>query len=82
MSITSTLNGNPSKLVADYFPLTVLESNYVCSLISFDTYHSMPNIDFNLFHSCNHIIEIRVGSCDFPSIYEVSFADVLYVPSI
>lgn len=73
MSITLALNGNTSKLVADYFPPIVLESNYVCGLISFDTYHSIPNIDYenNLFHIGNHIIEIPVGSYEFSNLADL-----------
>lgn len=72
MSITITLNGNTSKLVVDYFPPIVLEPNYVCGLISFDTYHSIPNVDKenNLFHIGNHVIEIPVGSYEFSDIAE------------
>ena len=48
----------------------MLESNYVCGLICFDTYHSISNIDYEhkLCHIGNHIIEILenyVGSYVF-----------------
>lgn len=70
MSITLTLNGYTSELVAHYFPPIILDSNYVCGLISFDTYHSIPNVDQenNLFHIGNHVIEIPIGSYEFSDI--------------
>jgi len=45
MSITLTLTGNTSVLVADYFPPIELDQNYQCALISLDTYNSIPNVD-------------------------------------
>lgn len=73
MSITLTLNGDSSHLVANYFPPIELNENYVCGLISFDTYHSIPNVDVenNLFHIGNHEIEIPVGSYELTDIAEL-----------
>lgn len=73
MSITLTLNGFSSPLIANYFPPIVLDQNYVCGLISFDTYHSIPNVDIenNLFHIGNHVIEIPVGSYEFSDISDL-----------
>lgn len=73
MSITLTLNGDSSYLVADYFPSIELNGNYVCGLISFDTYHSIPNVDVenNLFHIADHVIEVPVGSYELSDISEV-----------
>lgn len=70
MSITLTLNGFSSPLIANYFPPITLKENYVCGLISFDTYHSIPNVDIenNLFHIGDHVIEIPVGSYEFSDI--------------
>ncbi|KAI8127368.1 hypothetical protein CVS40_3162 [Lucilia cuprina] len=73
MSITLTLNGESSLLVANYFPPIQLNDNYVCGLISFDTYHSIPNVDIenNLFHIGNYEIEIPVGSYEFSDIVDL-----------
>lgn len=73
MSITLTLNGDTSLLVANYFPPIELDQNYVCGLISFDTYHSIPNVDVenNLFHIGNHEIVIPVGSYEFSDIADL-----------
>lgn len=73
MSITLTINGNSSILSANYFPPIQLNENYVCGLISFDTYHSIPNVDIenNLFHIGNHEIEIPVGSYEFSDITDL-----------
>lgn len=72
MSITLTLNGESSLLTANYFPPIELDQNYVCGLISFDTYHSIPNVDItnNLFHIGNHVIEVPVGSYELSDISE------------
>ena len=70
ISIRLTFNRNTPKLAADYFPLIVLESDYFWGLVSFDTYRSIPNIDFenNLFHIGNRIIQITVGSYEFSNL--------------
>lgn len=70
MSVTLTLNGDSSLLIANYFPPIELDQNYVCGLISLDTYHSIPNVDVqnNLFHIGNYEIEIPVGSYEFADI--------------
>lgn len=72
MSITLTLNGGSSLLSANYFPPIQLNENYVCGLISFDTYHSIPNVDVenNLFHIGEHEIEVPVGSYELADIAE------------
>lgn len=46
-SFTITLNGNNSNLQASYFPPIELDkqSDYVCGLIDFQTFNSIPNID-------------------------------------
>ena len=70
MSITLTINGNSSLLVAKYFPSIDLKQDYVWGLISFDTYNSIPNIDVenNLFHIGDNIINIPVGSYELADI--------------
>lgn len=52
-SLTLTLSGNLSQLQADYFPSIDLSGgDYVCGLIDFQTFNSIPNVDEtnNLFH--------------------------------
>lgn len=52
-SITLTLTGNSSQLQADYFPSIDLSGgDYVCGLIDFQTFNSIPNVDEtnNAFH--------------------------------
>lgn len=52
-SITLTLTGNTSQLQADYFPsIDLNDGNYVCGLIDFQTFNSIPNVDEsnNLFY--------------------------------
>lgn len=52
-SITLTLNGNSSHLHAEYFPaIDLSDGNYVCGLIDFQTFNSIPNVDEtnNLFY--------------------------------
>lgn len=48
-SFTLTLSGNTSSLTANYFPPIELDpnSNYVCCLVDFQTYNSIPNISIN-----------------------------------
>ena len=52
MTIMLTLNGNTFVLVANYLPRIQLKESYLCGLISFDTYHSIPNVyvENNIFH--------------------------------
>lgn len=68
MSITLTLNGDSSVLTADYFPPLELNGKYVCGLIDFQTYNSIPNIDEenNLFYIADKTFKIPEGS------YEIS----------
>lgn len=45
-SITLTLSGNSSHLHTEYFPaIDLSDGNYVCGLIDFQTFNSIPNID-------------------------------------
>lgn len=70
MSLTLSLTGNSSVLSAEYFPPLELSGNYVCGLIDFQTYNSIPNVDTdnNLFHIGDIIIEIPVGSYELEDI--------------
>lgn len=52
-SLTLTLSGNSSSLTAEYFPPIELDdSDYVCGLVDFQTYNTIPNVDNlnNFFH--------------------------------
>lgn len=52
-SITLTLSGNSSQLQAVYFPaIDLSDGQYVCGLIDFQTFNSIPNVDEtnNLFY--------------------------------
>lgn len=52
-SITVTLTGASSRLQADYFPeIDLSDGEYVCGLIDFQTFNSIPNVDKtnNLFY--------------------------------
>lgn len=45
-SITLTLTGNTSELQAEYFPsIDLSDGEYVCGLVNFQTFHSIPNVD-------------------------------------
>lgn len=45
-SLTLMLSGNSSNLTAEYFPPIELDrGDYVCGLVDFQTYNSIPNID-------------------------------------
>lgn len=52
-SLTLTLSGNSSCLTTDYYPPIELDDGeYVCGLIDFQTYNTIPNVDIsnNCFH--------------------------------
>jgi len=73
MSITLTLNGNTSVLLADYFPPIELDQNYQYDLISLDTYNSIPSVDVenNQFHIGKHEIKIPEGSYEISDLSEL-----------
>ncbi len=77
MSATLTLSGNTSILTTEYFPPLELSStcDYVCGLVDFQTYNSIPNVDVtnNLFHIGDEIIEIPVGSYEIDDIYQIIY---------
>lgn len=72
MSITLTLSGNSSDLLASYFPPIELNGEYECALIDFHSYNSIPNVDNynNLFHIGNEIINIPIGSYELKDIVD------------
>lgn len=52
-SITLTLSSDSSQLCAEYFPpIDISDGNYVCGLIDFQTFNTIPNVDEtnNLFY--------------------------------
>lgn len=45
-SITLTLSGNSSQLQSQYFPpIDLSDGQYVCGLVDFQTYNSIPNVN-------------------------------------
>ena len=72
MSLTLTLTGSSSELKATYFPPLELHTQYVLGLVDFNTYNSIPNVDYsnNLFHIGAHIIEVPIGSYEISDIIE------------
>lgn len=70
MSLTLTLTGNSSVLTTEYFPPLDLVEDYVCGLVDFQTYNSIPNVDINnnLFHVGDTIVKIPVGSYEIDDI--------------
>lgn len=73
MVLTITLSGNKSTLTAEYFPPIELSRNfeYVCGLVDFQTYNSIPNVDEanNLFHIGDEIIRFPTGSYEIVNIF-------------
>lgn len=72
MSISLALSGNTSVLTANYFPPIALSGEYECCLIDFHSYNSIPNVDLdnNLFHIGDKIIEVPVGSYELQDIVD------------
>lgn len=70
MAMTLTLSGRTSQLSAEYFPPLDLDKVYVCGMIDFQTYNSIPNVDErnNVFHIGEHAIEIPEGSYEIENI--------------
>jgi len=69
MSLTLTLSGNSSILTADYFPpIDLSQESYVCGLVDFQTYNSIPNVDID-----NNIFPFGITSIKTPTgSYEIS----------
>lgn len=79
MSRTFTLTGRNSILCSNYSPPIELGDNdYECSLIDFQSYNSIPNVDEdnNLFHIGNDTIEIPIGSYELQDIAD--FLETVY----
>ena len=72
MAVTLSVTGTESILTVEYFPPINLATDYVCGLINFQTFNSIPNIDQknNLLHFGNLIIKIPVGSYEIDDINE------------
>lgn len=71
-SLTLTLSGNQSILKTEYFPPIELGNGvYVCGLIDFQTFNSIPNI--NRFNNQFHYIENNIGS--HPTSVEITKSD-------
>lgn len=79
MAMTLTLSGRTSLLSAEYFPPLNLDKDYVCGLIDFHTYNSIPNVDANnnLFHVGEYEIEIPIGSYEIDAIAEYISEELL-----
>lgn len=79
MSITLTISGTSSVLTVEYFPPIYLDEDYVCGLIDFHSYNSIPNIDEhnNLFHTGEHEIEIPVGTYEIEDIQDYISRELL-----
>jgi len=86
MTITLTLSGNSSILTTEYFPPIELQDQceYVCGLVDFQTYNSIPNVDItnNLFHIGNEIIEIPIGSYEIDDIANYIRSELLRSKSL
>lgn len=68
-SLTLTLSGNQSILKVEYFPPIELGNGvYVCGLIDFQTFNSIPNI--NRFNNQFHYIENNIDS--YPTSVEIT----------
>ena len=72
MSLTLTLTGNTSDLIVEYFPPIDLSTDYICGLIDFQTYNSIPNIDQrnNLLHLGDLIVNTPDGLYEIDDINE------------
>lgn len=70
MAFTLTLTGDKSILTTDYFPTIDLDTEYVCGLIDFQTYNSIPNVDSsnNLLHIGDKVITLPEGSYEIEDI--------------
>lgn len=71
MSLTLTLSGSSSILTSEYFPPIELPQDYVCGLVDFQTYNSIPNVEENknnLFHIGDEIFMLSTGSYEIDDI--------------
>jgi hypothetical protein len=76
-SLTLTLSGNTSTLAANYFPPIELDENsqYVCGLVDFQTFMSIPNVTeknnrFYYHSEPKSFIEIPVGCYEISEIID------------
>jgi len=72
-SFTLTLNGNEPITSISYIPpIELTNGEYECALIDFHMYNSVPNIDINnnLFHIGDKVIQLPIGSCELNDIYD------------
>lgn len=83
MTSTITLSGNSSILSAEFFPPIELskDTDYVCGLVDFQTYNSIPNVDEtnNLFHINDVTITIPLGSYEIKDIFEYIYQALLEI---
>lgn len=72
MSIVFSFTGSKSELTNTHFPPLTLNGAYVCGLIDFHAFNSIPNIDGknNVFHIGNHKIKIPTGTYEIDDIAE------------
>lgn len=70
MSLVFTFTGAQSELTNIHFPTLTLDGEYVCGLVDFHVFNSIPNIDErnNVFHIGNHVIKIPTGSYELDDI--------------
>lgn len=70
MSYVFTLTGNTSILKQDFFPPILLDSNYSCGLVAFNTYNSIPNITSknNVFKYGSTILTFEEGCYEIDDI--------------
>lgn len=83
MSLTLTLTGKSSILTANYFPaLDLSESEYELGLTNFETYNTIPNVDFTnnrfYFDFDDKTITIPEGSYELQAISRYLKAAILY----
>lgn len=70
-SYTLTLVDSKSVLTAEYFPPILLNGNYECGLIDFQTFYTIANVDItnNKFHyDENEVVELPQGSYEIEHI--------------
>lgn len=80
-SLTLTLTGNSSQLQAEYFPsIDLSDGYYVCGLIDFQTFNSIPNVDQtnNLFYFGHENIENKIKKKDNNADIEINENSMLH----
>lgn len=80
-TVTLTLSGNSSELEAHFFPPIELDpsSSYMCALVDFQTYHSIPNVskhNQNVFIS--KMKQLIIPEKSTLSLLEECFVDATY----